>query len=147
MSLAVDRARPSPRPDRWRVDALVTASLALAVVVLVESFIDLYLGRVVFGLSLHQQQTLIFVMLVFTGQATVYVVRERGSFWSSRPGGWLLLATAVDAIVVGALAVTGTWMTAVSLAMVLMVFGIAVAFMLVMDPVKRLVLRRLDLTE
>jgi H+-transporting ATPase len=145
MSLAVDRARPSPHPDRWRVDALVAAALALAVVVLAESFLDLYLARSVFGLSLLQQQTLIFLMLVFTGQATVYVVRERGWFWSSRPGGWLLLATAFDVVVVTVLAVTGTWMTAVSLPLVLMVLGLAAAFMLIMDPVKVWVLGRLGL--
>ena len=85
MSLAVDHARPSPRPERWRVGALVSASLALAVVVLVESFLDLWLARGVFGLSWHQTQTLIFLMLVFSGQATVYVVRERDHFWTSRP--------------------------------------------------------------
>jgi H+-transporting ATPase len=143
MSLAVDRARPSPRPDSWRVDALVAASLTLAVVVVVESFVVLYLARSVLGLSLHQQQTMMFLMLVFTGQATVYVVRERGRFWSSRPGGWLLLATTFDVIVVTVLAVTGTWMTAVALPMAMMVLGIAVASMLIMDPVKVAVLGRL----
>jgi H+-transporting ATPase len=145
MSLAVDRARPSPRPDSWRVDALVAASLTLAVVVVVESFVVLYLARSVLALSLHQQQTMIFLMLVFSGQATVYVVRERGRLWSSRPGGWLLLATTFDVIIVTVLAVTGTWMTAVSLPMVLMVLGIAVAWMLIMDPVKVAVLGRLRL--
>jgi H+-transporting ATPase len=145
MSLAVDRARPSPHPDRWRVNALVAAALALAMVVLAESFLDLYLARSVFGLSLVQKQTLIFLMLVFTGQATVYVVRERGRFWSSRPGWWLLMATAFDVLVVTTLAVTGTWMTAVSLPLVLMVLGLAAAFMLIMDPVKVWVLGRLGL--
>jgi hypothetical protein len=55
------------------------------------------------------------------------------------------LATTFDVIVVTVLAVTGTWMTAVSLPMVLMVLGIAVAWMFIMDPVKVAVLGRLGL--
>lgn len=147
MSLAVDHARPSPRPERWRVRALVTASLALAMVVLAESFLDLWLTRSVFGLDLHHTQTVIFLMLVFSGQATVYVVREREHFWVSRPANLLLLATAVDVIVVSALAITGVFMTSVSVGYVAVVLAIAVLFMFVMDPVKIAVLRRLALAQ
>lgn len=41
MSLAVDHARPGPRPARWQVRPLVAAAVALATVVLAESFLDL----------------------------------------------------------------------------------------------------------
>jgi len=145
MSLAVDRARPSPQPERWRVGALVAASLVLALVVLVESFLDLWLARGVFGLGLQQTQTLIFVMLVFSGQATVYVVRERGHFWKSRPVNWLVAATCFDVVVVSALAVGGVLMTPLALPYVLLVLAIAGAFMVLMDPLKVVVLRRLGL--
>ena len=145
MSLAVDHARPSPRPERWRVGALVSASLALAVVVLVESFLDLWLARGVFHLSWHQTQTLIFLMLVFSGQATVYVVRERSHFWKSRPARWLVAATTVDIIVVSALAIGGVLMTPLAVPYVALVFVIAVGFMFVMDPVKVVALRRFGL--
>jgi H+-transporting ATPase len=145
MSLAVDHARPSPRPERWRVGALVAASLALAAVVLAESFLDLWLARVVFGLSWHQTQTLIFLMLVFSGQATVYVVRERDHFWKSRPVRWLLTATTADVIVVSALALGGVLMTPLALPYVALVLAIAVGFMFLMDPVKVVALRRFGL--
>ncbi len=145
MSLAVDHARPSPRPERWRVGALVSASLALAVVVLAESFLDLWLARGVFHLSWAQTQTLIFLMLVFSGQATVYVVRERDHFWRSRPVRWLAVATTADVIVVSALAVSGALMTPVAIGYVALALGVAVAFMFAMDPVKRVTLRRFGL--
>jgi len=145
MSLAVDRARPSARPARWRVGALVSASLALAAVVIAESFLDLWLARGVFHLGWHQTQTLIFLMLVFSGQATVYVVRERDHFWKSRPVGWILAATCGDVAVVTALAVCGVLMTPISAGLVAMVLGIALGFMVIMDPVKVAALRRFDL--
>jgi len=142
MSLAVDHARPSSRPERWRVGAVVSASLALAGVVLVESFLDLWLARGVFHLGWPQTQTLIFLMLVFSGQATVYVVRERAQFWRSRPVRWLGVATAADVTVVSALAVSGTLMTSLGFGYVALTLALAVAFMFVMDPVKRVALRR-----
>lgn len=44
------------------------------------------------------------MLLVFTGQVTVYLVRERAHFWPSRPSGWLLASPAVDLLVVSVLA-------------------------------------------
>jgi H+-transporting ATPase len=144
MSLAVDRARPSPRPERWRVGSLVAVSLSLATVVLGESFLVLWLSRGVLSLSWPETQTLIFLMLVFSGQATVYVVRERDHFWKSSPVFWLPVATTLDVLVVSALAVGGILMTPVAVADVLLALGVAVAFMFVMDPVKVVALRHLN---
>jgi H+-transporting ATPase len=146
MSLAVDRARPSPRPERWRIGAIVGASLALAMVVLAESFLDLWLARGVFGLTWPQTQTFIFLMLVFSGQATVYVVRERDHFWTSRPVGWLFLATAADVALVSALALGGVLMTPLGVGYVAVALAVAAAFMFVMDPLKVESLRRFGLT-
>ncbi len=145
VSLAVDHATPSPRPERWRIGAVVGAALSLAAVVLAESFLDLWLSRGMFGLSWSQTQTVIFLMLVFSGQATVYVVRERGHFWKSRPVRWLLAATIGDVVVISALAVGGVLMTPVGIGYVALTLAIAGAFMLVMDPVKVSVLRRFGL--
>ena len=145
MSLAVDHARPSRRPERWRVGALVSASLALAVVVLSESFLDLWLARGLFHLGPHETQTFIFLMLVFSGQATVYVVRERDHFWRSRPGHLLVAATVADVAVVAGLALGGLLMAPLAPSYVALVLGIAVVFMCVMDPVKVLALRRFGL--
>jgi H+-transporting ATPase len=97
-----------------------------------------------FGLGLRQTQTLIFVMLVFSGQATVYVARERGHFWKSRPVNGLVVATCFD-VVVSALAVGGVLMTPLALPYVLLVLAIAGVFMVLMDPLKVVVLGRLGL--
>jgi H+-transporting ATPase len=47
-------------------------------------------GRQFLALPLAQLQTLVFITLVFSGQGTVYLVRERLPFWRSAPSGWLL---------------------------------------------------------
>ena len=91
MSIATDRVGFSSRPDRWRVAAIASAALAVAVAWLAASFATFYVGRDVFHLGFASTQTLVFVILVFTGQATVYLVRERRHLWASRPSTWMLV--------------------------------------------------------
>ncbi|MDA8216144.1 MAG: plasma-membrane proton-efflux P-type ATPase [Dehalococcoidales bacterium] len=145
MAIATDNVGYSDKPDRWQVPALVATSGLLAMLVLAESFLVLYLAEGVFHLALPQLQTLIFVMLVFSGQATVYLVRQRRHLWQSRPSRWLIMATIGDLIVVSLLATQGLLMTAVGWQAVLAVLGIAVAFMFLMDPIKVIIFERFGL--
>ena len=142
MSIAADHATPSPTPDRWQVGNLVGSALALAAVLLVESFLVLWLMLGVFHQSLSQTQTLVFLMLVFSGQSTVYVVRERNHFWASRPGRSLLVASMCDLLVVSGLAAFGILMTPVSPGLIGLTFALALAFLLLLDQVKLARLRR-----
>ena len=142
MSIASDHAMPNPTPDRWQVGHLIGSALALATVLLVESFLVLWLMLGVFHQSLSETQTLVFLMLVFSGQTTVYVVRERGRFWSSLPGRTLLVASLCDLLVVSGLATLGILMAPVSPLLIGLTFALALVFMLLLDQIKRWVVRR-----
>ena len=50
-------------------------------------------GWYVLRLNPGQMRTLTLVLLVFAGQATVYVLREQGHFWSSCPAAIMLFAS------------------------------------------------------
>ena len=115
MSLATDRVGFSARPDRWQVPSLSLAALGVAVPWLAFSFATYFIGRHVLDLGLAPTQTLVFVMLVATGQATVYLVRERHHLWASRPSTWMLIATVGDLVVVTLFATKGILMAAVPL--------------------------------
>ena len=52
-------------------------------------------------------------MQEFSGQATVYLARERRHFWASAPGRWVLAASAGDVLVVAVMASRGILMDAV----------------------------------
>ncbi|HLI57586.1 MAG TPA: plasma-membrane proton-efflux P-type ATPase, partial [Actinomycetota bacterium] len=123
---------------------ITAAALALAAGVVAESFIDLFLARRVFHLGWPQTQTLMFTMLVFTGQATVYLIRERGRLWSSVPARLLMIASGCDVAVVTLMATLGLLMPAVALVPVLVVLGVAIVSTLLLDPLKVVVLRRLS---
>ena len=142
MSLASDHVSYSHKPDSWRVKPLVAGALLMAVAWLIFSFGILYLGRDVYGLALPQLQTLIFVMLVFTGQANIYLVRERGPFWKSRPGITLLMSTIADVILVGLFATQGILMEPISMSMIAALTGLILVFALLLDFFKIIVFKQ-----
>ena len=143
MSLSTDRVGYSPQPDRWRVPTLSVAALAVAVPWLATSFATFYVGRDVLRLGLGSTQTLVFLMLVFTGQATVYLVRERRHLWASRPSPWMLVATALDVVVVGTLADRGILMSPVGLPDIAALLGAVAVVTLLLDLLKAPLLGRL----
>ncbi|HLF78069.1 MAG TPA: plasma-membrane proton-efflux P-type ATPase [Dehalococcoidia bacterium] len=143
MAVATDRVSPSRMPDRWQVRSLIISGLALAGLLLLFSFAVFLLAGPRVGSSIAELQTLVFVMLVFTGQATLYVVRERGHFWSAAPSNWLLMTSLVDIVVVSLLATQGWLMTRVPIDSIAAVLGLALLYLIVADTAKVQVFRRL----
>ena len=142
MSIATDRVSFSPQPDRWRVPELMRTAAALAAVILALSFTVFFVGRDVLHLPLAELQTLVFVMLVLSGQGTVYVVRERRHFWRSRPSAWLLAATAADIALVAFLALEGIFMAPVTPTLLAGLLAAVLAMLLALDFLKLRILRR-----
>ena len=136
MSLAGDRVTGSREPDRWNVGHLVATAVALAASWLVFSLGALFVARQLLGLPLASVQTLAFLVLVFGGQANVYLVRERRRFWRSVPSPWMLLATALDLALVTVFATRGILMAPLPLRIVAALLAATVAFMVVLDVAK-----------
>jgi H+-transporting ATPase len=142
MSIATDNVSFSLRPDRWPVRGLVMSALLLAIPLLLVSFGVFWAGLAWLHLDPNQLHTLVFVWLVFSGQATVYLVRERGRFWSSMPSRALAISSAADLLVVSALALLGWLMTPIGAAEIVAMFLLALLFLLGTDALKVRVLRR-----
>ena len=86
MSRAADRVQPSPHPNTWRIRNLNLAAIPLGLFKLCYCVGVLATGWFGFGLGTGQMQTLTFTMLrACRARRTVYVLRERGPLWSSRP--------------------------------------------------------------
>ena len=78
MSRAADRVRPSSHPNAWRVHNLTLAAIPLGLFKLCFYVGVLGIGWFLLHLNPSQMRTLTLVLLVFAGQATVYVLREQG---------------------------------------------------------------------
>ena len=143
MSLATDRVAASPGPERWNVRELATKGAAIAAAMLALSFAVHLLARHAFGIGADETRTLDFAMLVATGQGAVYVVRERGHFWSSRPSMWMVGSSLADLAAVSAMATLGILMAPAWPAALGVVYAAVAVHLVVVDGAKAAIFRRL----
>ncbi|HYM91997.1 MAG TPA: HAD-IC family P-type ATPase, partial [bacterium] len=136
MSIATDRVSFGRVPDRWNVRPLVVAALGVAAFLLLFSFAIAWVGLRVLRLPLASLQTLMFVWLVLSGQATVYLVRERGHFWRTWPSRWMMASTAGDLIGVSLLAARGWLMAPIPPLVLMALLGVALLYVVTADQLK-----------
>lgn len=136
MAIATDNALASPKPARWKIDKLMMAGGALALLVLLFSFSVFLVGKDILDLPLSELQTLVFLTLVFTGQGNIYLVRERNHFWSSRPSNWLFFVTFADILLVSLMATFGILVAPISPILIILLFIATAAYLFVLDFLK-----------
>jgi len=142
MARAADRAKPSPYPNAWRIRNLTLAAIPLDLLKLVYCMSVLAAGWYLLRLNPIQMQTLTFVMLFLAGQGIVYVLRERGHLWTSRPAGIMLFATAGAVVIVGSFAAGGVLMAPLPLSVLGLLVGTTLILVGVIDFVKVAVFAR-----
>ena len=142
MSLATDNVSFSPSPTQWKVLPMMGAASLLAIPILGLSFGFLFVANQVLHLPVGQMQTLMFIMLVFTGQGNVYLVRDRNHLWEVAPSRWMLLGTISDVIIVSFLAARGILMDAIPLPMILVSLLAVALFVPCLDWLKVYVFKR-----
>lgn len=143
MTLAADRARASPRPERWRGRALVLTAFGIALPWLAFLLAVVEVGRRVGHLAPGPSHTLVFLALVFMGQANVYLLRERGHLWTTRPGTWTLAASAGTIVWTSSFAIAGVLMDPIGLPAVSMLLAVVAVFTLALDLAKVQLVARL----
>lgn len=143
MSIATDNVKFSPKPERWNIANLMFGAGTLAMLMLILAFAVFFYARNFLYLPFGQLQTLVFLLLVFTGQGNVYLVRERKHIWSSLPSKWLLLSTIFDIVIVSFLALNGIFMTAVSFELIAALLFIIIIYVFVIDFLKQLLFKHL----
>jgi H+-transporting ATPase len=136
MSLTTDRASFAPHPSVWRMRSITGAAVILGICKLGFSLSLLAYGKLNLGLGATELQTLAFVTLVFGNQALLYVLRERGRLWSSKPSTWVLASSAADVALVSVLALSGTLMAPLPWQLLAGMFVAATAFALILDQIK-----------
>ena len=145
MSLATDNVKYTANPNKWNVRNITFASLLVGALLVVEGVIALYIGQHYFHLEWEQLRTFTVLMLIFTSQFRVYIVRERKYFWSSLPGRELLIATVAAIIGFALLGVYGVFVTSLTPYQVLFILGFSALFTLAIDFPKYLVFKKFGL--
>lgn len=99
IALSTDRARPSQKPETWKIGPLVKLAVVLGLAMLVEALGLLALGWWWFEIGNNdgQLQTFTFQTLLFFALFSILSIRERRAFWATRPSAILALALSMDA--------------------------------------------------
>jgi H+-transporting ATPase len=121
------------QPNNWNVKNITFASLIVGALLVVEGTVALFIASQYFHLPLEQLQTFTALMLIFTSQFRVYIVRERKYFWSSLPGRELAITTAAALVVFSLLGVYGLILQSLPVYQVLFVLGYSALFTLAID--------------
>jgi H+-transporting ATPase len=145
MFTTTDNVTTTAKPSVWRVGSVTLTGAVLGLVTLVFCVSVLATGHYGMGLDILHLRTLAIVTLVFSGQAILYVVRERRHFWNSRPSTWLMFSSVLDVLLISVLASRGIWMTALPLGVIGCLAIGAALFTFVLDAVKVPVVRKLQI--
>jgi H+-transporting ATPase len=145
MSLATDNVKYTANPNKWNVRNITLASLLVGASLVAEGVIALYIGQHVFNLEWEPLRSFTVLMLIFTSQFRVFIVRERNYFWSSLPGRELLIATAAAIVIFALMGVFGIFIARLTPYQVLFILGFSDLFTLAMDFPKYLVFKRFGL--
>jgi H+-transporting ATPase len=145
MAISTDRMACSSQPNRWNTRRLMLAVIVLAACKLVYSLGIFLWSHYMLGLDMPHLQTLTFVTLIFSSQAGVYLLRERGHFWKSRPSRFLFGSSFLGLSTAALLALTGVLVPAVSPSLLIAVGTIGVVYFSGLDFLKVRLFARLNL--
>ena len=109
ISLSTDHVRWSEKPNTWNVTGLVKVGAVVGLLAVLESLGLLAFGSVFFNIlaDADRLHTFSFLILFYFSIFTIFVVREKGRFWDSRPSRILLAVTILDMVIVALIALLG----------------------------------------
>jgi H+-transporting ATPase len=120
---------------------VLTIATVLGLVGPIASFGLFYLGDRVFHIDRPQLQTMMYLLLSVAGHLTIFQTRTRGPWWSIRPAPILLGAVVGTQILATCICVFGFLVTPLWWGWAALVWGYALSWFLVTDPLKLLAYR------
>ena len=137
LTIAYDRVRPSPRPERWDLTEVLSIATVLGLAGVVESFSLVALAVGPLGVGHAEVQTLMYLKLSVAGHLTLFVARTRGRLWSDpHPARIVLIAVIGTQILATLIAASGLLMKPLRWELVALAWGYAIAWILLLDQIK-----------
>jgi H+-transporting ATPase len=144
LSIAYDNVIYKDEPETWNMRVVLGIATVLGLVGPVAAFGLFFLGDRVFHLDHQHLQPMMYLMLSVAGHLTIFQTRTRGPFWSIPPALPLWVAVVGTQILATLIAVYGLFMPALGWGWALFVWGYALTWFLVTDPLKLLAYRIFD---
>jgi H+-transporting ATPase len=141
LSIAYDNVRYRNQPEVWDMRTVLTIATVLGLVGPIAAFALFYLGDKVFHIDRPQLQTMMYLLLSVAGHLTIFQTRTRGPWWSIRPAPILLGAVIGTQALATAICLFGFLVAPLWWGWAAMVWGYALGWFLVTDPLKLLAYR------
>jgi H+-transporting ATPase len=145
MSLATDNVKTTSSPNLWNVKNVTFASLIIGALLVVEGGITIVIGTNYYHMDLTTIQTFVMLVLIFTSQFRVLIVRERRHFWFSRPGRELIISSMVALIGFVLVGTYGVVVPPVTFAQAVFALAFSALFTLALDLPKAYAFRKFGL--
>ena len=137
LTIAYDRVRPSPRPERWDLTEVLSIATVLGLAGVVESFSLVALAVGPLGVGHAEVQTLMYLKLSVAGHLTLFVARTRARLWSDpHPARIVLIAVIGTQILATLIAASGLLMKPLRWELVALAWGYAIVWILLLDQIK-----------
>jgi H+-transporting ATPase len=137
MSLSTDNVEGASHPNVWKVEGLMVSGIVFSLFFLLFATSVLLVGVKIFNITPNDVPTLSFLTLVLGNQATIYAIREKGGFWKSHPGKWLLASSTLDIAVALGLSHFGILMSPLPEYLIAMVFLMTFCYLILLDSLKK----------
>lgn len=136
MALATDRMSISAQPNPWRTRPIVIAGALRGLLRLGFTFGVFAYGHYALHFDTPHAQSLIFASIIIGSQAGVYLLRERGPFWASRPSGAMVWSTLLALVIMAFISLSGLYVPAVGVRLLAAVAAGAIVYFLALDGIK-----------
>ena len=147
LSIAYDNVIYRNKPEAWDMRTVLGIATVLGLVGPLAAFGLFYIGDRILRIDRPQLQTMMYLMLSVAGHLTIFQTRTRGPWWSIRPARILLLAVVGTQTVATLICVFGFLVTPLWWGWAALVWGYALSWFLVTDPIKLLAYHVLDATK
>jgi H+-transporting ATPase len=147
LSIAYDNVQYRSQPEVWDMRTVLTIATVLGAVGPIAAFGLFSFGDRVLHIDRPQLQTMMYLLLSVAGHLTIFQTRARGPWWSIRPARIVLLAVLGTQALATAISLIGFLVAPLWWGWAALVWGYALAWFLVTDPLKLLAYRYLDATK
>ena len=145
LTIAYDRVKPSPRPERWDLHEVLAIATVLGLGGVIESFTLVGIAIGPLGLSHTEVQTLMYLKLSVAGHLTLFVARTRGRLWSEpHPAQIVLIAVIGTQILATLIAASGRLMKPLGPGLIALAWSYALIWILFLDQLKLWAYRTLE---
>jgi H+-transporting ATPase len=111
MAIAYDNVQYSQKPEKWNMREVLRMATFLGIIGVVASFLIFYIGDRILHLSPSTLQSFIFLKLAVAGHLTIFVARNRGHFWSPKPGKLLFWSAIITKLLATLVVVYGIYVS------------------------------------